>query len=106
MKQGNILIIDNEKRMCHVLKVALETDGYNTRLAFDGIEGIEAIQKNDFDAGLSVTERGRAEQANFATSIPEDNNLIAEEEGTGLVTSENGVQSHSDPRTIILAAFH
>ncbi|MBD3288344.1 response regulator [candidate division KSB1 bacterium] len=43
MAQNNILIIDNEKRMCHVLKVALETDGHNVDLAFDGEEGIGKI---------------------------------------------------------------
>ncbi|MBN2008036.1 sigma-54-dependent Fis family transcriptional regulator [candidate division KSB1 bacterium] len=46
---GNILIIDNERRMCHVLKVALETGGHIVELAFDGDEGIEKIRKHRFD---------------------------------------------------------
>jgi len=49
MSQNNILIIDNEKRMCHVLKVALEADGHKIVLAFDGDEGVTKIRNNDFD---------------------------------------------------------
>jgi len=49
MAQGNILIIDNEKRMCHVLKVALEADGHSIELAFDGEEGINKLKASDFD---------------------------------------------------------
>ena len=41
MENGTILIIDNERRMCHVLKVALESNGHKIDLAFDGEEGIE-----------------------------------------------------------------
>jgi len=45
----NILIVDNEKRMCHVLKVALESDGYTTDLAFDGEDAIAKLNKGTFD---------------------------------------------------------
>ena len=49
MSEGNILIIDNERRMCHVLKVALEAEGYKIELAFDGDEGIEKLKNTIFD---------------------------------------------------------
>ena len=49
MSHGKILIIDNERRMCHVLKIALESDGHDITLAFDGAEGIEKILKTTFD---------------------------------------------------------
>ena len=71
MSKGNILIIDNEKRMCHVLKVALEADGYKIELAFDGEEGIAKINKTEFDViitdlkmpgkdGMAVVEATKA----------------------------------------------
>ena len=46
---GNILIIDNEKRMCHVVKAALELDKHNVDLAFDGESGVKKFQKGEFD---------------------------------------------------------
>lgn len=49
MSKNKILIIDNEKRMCHVLKVALEADGHQVTLAFDGDEGVDKMKKQDFD---------------------------------------------------------
>lgn len=48
MGRNKILIIDNEKRMCHVLKVALEKDGYQVDLAFDGEEAIAKIKKSEY----------------------------------------------------------
>ncbi|MEE4311558.1 MAG: sigma-54 dependent transcriptional regulator [candidate division KSB1 bacterium] len=54
MSKRKILIIDNERRMCHVLKVALETDGYEVALAFDGEEGIAKVRKGDY--GVVITD--------------------------------------------------
>ena len=46
---GKILIIDNEKRMCHVLKAALELDKHSVELAYDGESGVAKFQKGEFD---------------------------------------------------------
>ncbi|MFZ5518956.1 MAG: sigma-54-dependent transcriptional regulator [Candidatus Zhuqueibacterota bacterium] len=46
---GKILIIDNEKRMCHVLKAALELDNHSVELAYDGDSGVAKFLKGDFD---------------------------------------------------------
>jgi len=46
---GNILIIDNEKRMCHVVKAALELDKHTVDLAFDGDSGVKKFQNGEFD---------------------------------------------------------
>ncbi len=46
---GNILIIDNEKRMCHVVKAALELDKHYVQIAFDGEAGVKKFQKGEFD---------------------------------------------------------
>ena len=46
---GNILIIDNEKRMCGVLKAALELDQHHVEVAYDGDAGVQKFQKGEFD---------------------------------------------------------
>jgi len=46
---GSILIIDNEKRMCGVLKAALELDNHRVETAYDGEAGIAKFMKGDFD---------------------------------------------------------
>jgi len=46
---GNILIIDNEKRMCGVLKAALELDKHNVETAYDGDAGVDKFNKGEFD---------------------------------------------------------
>ncbi|UCE05326.1 MAG: sigma-54-dependent Fis family transcriptional regulator [bacterium] len=50
---GNILIIDNEKRMCGVLKAALELDKHLVETAYDGDSGLEKFSKGDFDVVIS-----------------------------------------------------
>jgi DNA-binding NtrC family response regulator len=47
--KGNILVIDNEKRMCHVVKAALELDKHNVDMAFDGDAGVIKFKKGEFD---------------------------------------------------------
>ena len=46
---GKILIIDNEKRMCGVLKAALELDQHHVEVAYDGDAGVHKFQKGEFD---------------------------------------------------------
>jgi DNA-binding NtrC family response regulator len=46
---GNILIIDNEKRMCGVLKAALDMDKHFVETAYDGDEGLKKFHKGEFD---------------------------------------------------------
>jgi len=46
---GNILIIDDEKRMCGVLKAALELNNHHVETAYDGDSGIDKFKKGEFD---------------------------------------------------------
>ena len=50
---GNILIIDNEKRMCGVLKAALEMDKHFVETAYDGNSGIEKFNRGEFDVVIT-----------------------------------------------------
>jgi len=50
---GNILIIDNEKRMCGVLKAALELEKHNVETAYDGDAGTVKFNKGEFDVVIT-----------------------------------------------------
>ncbi|OQX83580.1 Fis family transcriptional regulator, partial [candidate division KSB1 bacterium 4484_87] len=51
--QGKILVIDNERRMCHVLKSALELDKHEVEVAYDGEAGLKKIRQNEFDVVIT-----------------------------------------------------
>ena len=44
-----VLIVDDEKNMRHMLKVMLDREGYVADTAADGIEGLSMMDKKDFD---------------------------------------------------------
>jgi len=54
MKMHHILVIDNEERMCHILKAALESDKIQVEMAFDGEQGLTKFGSNNFD--LVITD--------------------------------------------------
>ena len=49
MRRGRVLVVDNEQRMCQVLKAALEGDGHHVAMAFDGREALDAFAREPFD---------------------------------------------------------
>jgi two-component system response regulator AtoC len=44
-----VLIVDDEKNMRHMLQVMLKKAGYNAETVADGVEGLDLMEKNDFD---------------------------------------------------------
>jgi len=52
---GNILIIDDEKNICYILRLALTGWGYEVKIAYDGEEGIALFTK-DYNFDLVVTD--------------------------------------------------
>ena len=52
-RQGNILIVDDDKIVRRVLARDLASLGYSCKTAGDGIEGLEELAKGDFDVVLS-----------------------------------------------------
>lgn len=49
MPNGKILVVDDERRMCIVIKAGLEVDGHQIDLAFDGNEAMKKISSNQYD---------------------------------------------------------
>ena len=74
MSRGRILVVDNEERMCHVLKAALETEQYTVGIAFDGSSALETFRRDPYDLlivdlkmpgidGISVLEQVKKENS-------------------------------------------
>lgn len=44
MSQTKILVVDDDKNICELLRLYLEKEGFNVTLAFDGREGLDKFQ--------------------------------------------------------------
>lgn len=53
MRLQQILVIDNEERMCFLLKAALESEKVQIEMAFDGQQGLDLFVNGDFDLVIS-----------------------------------------------------
>jgi len=53
MTEQGILIIDNEYRMCNVLKAALEDEGYSVEIALDGDQGLQVFRQRRFEVVIT-----------------------------------------------------
>jgi len=49
MAQNKILVVDDDKNICELLRLYLEKEGYNVILAFDGKEGIDKFKSHNPD---------------------------------------------------------
>ena len=52
MKNGNILIADDDQTLCYLLKEELINEGYNVDITFDGKYAIENLRKKSYDVLL------------------------------------------------------
>ena len=52
MTQNKILVVDDDKNICELLRLYLEKEGYTVSLAFDGREGLDAFIKFNPDLVL------------------------------------------------------
>lgn len=48
----SILIVEDEKPIAHALQLKLDSEGYETHLASDGVDALEALTKKSFDCIL------------------------------------------------------
>ena len=49
MSQNRILVVDDDKNICELLRLYLEKEGFNVILAFDGAEGVSKFTKENPD---------------------------------------------------------
>lgn len=45
----NILLVDDEKKICEFIKACLDKEGYNSDVAYDGKSAISYFEKNNYD---------------------------------------------------------
>jgi len=90
---GNILIIDNEKRMCGVLKAALELDQHHVEVAYDGDAGVQKFQKGEFDiviTDLKMPGKDGIAVLDFAKKASPDTEVILM---TAYATAQTAVEA-------------
>ena len=49
MEAGNILIVDDDKNICKIIRDYLEFEDFNVSVAYDGEEALTKIKQEDFD---------------------------------------------------------
>lgn len=69
MKRKTILVIDDEDNMRHFLKSMLEKQGYQIQLASDGQEGLNLLEKQNFDIILCDIRMPKMDGINFLKKI-------------------------------------
>ncbi len=52
MDKEKILIVDDDRNICELLRLYLEKEGYETRVVYDGQRAIDAFSRGDFDLVL------------------------------------------------------
>ncbi len=48
----NVLVVDDEKEICELIEIYLEKEGYNVFKAYDGLEAVNIIRKEDINLAL------------------------------------------------------
>jgi two-component system response regulator AtoC len=66
--QKRLLIVDDEKNMCHLLSVLLEKSGYRTDTANDGLEAIDKLKERNFDFILCDIKMPKMDGMDFLKS--------------------------------------
>jgi two-component system response regulator PilR (NtrC family) len=69
--KGKILIVEDEKSMREVLKMLLEGEGHDVRIASDGLEGLSCIEKDIFDLVISDMKMPKADGFEVLKKIKE-----------------------------------
>ena len=72
MKKSRILLVDDEKTVCEVLKIQLEDEGYEVEVAYDGQEGWEKISNFDPDVVVSDVMMPRLNGIDFCRKIKDN----------------------------------
>ena len=73
MPSSRILILDDEENMLHMLKTILTKEGYEIITATNGIEGLEKIEANSFNAILCDLRMPEMDGLSFLKAIKEKN---------------------------------
>jgi len=73
---AKILVVDDEQNLRGALKLLLELEGYNVETASNGLEGLDAIQKDSFDLIISDVRMPKMDGLEMLREIRKFNTLI------------------------------
>ncbi|MCP4578997.1 MAG: sigma-54-dependent Fis family transcriptional regulator [Deltaproteobacteria bacterium] len=86
MPQQSVLVIDDEENMRHMLKMMLGKAGFSVESAADGVEGLQVLEKFDFDFVLCDIKMPRMDGMDFlrdaAKKHPEKTYIMMSAYGT------------------------
>ena len=72
MKNGNILITDDDQTLCYLLKEELINEGFNVDITFDGKYAIENLKKKSYDVMDAISNTLTIIIPNQMASKPRD----------------------------------
>ncbi len=100
MKNGNILITDDDQTLCYLLKEELINEGFNVDITFDGKYAIENLKKKAYDVlllDLEMTDVQGEEVLKYATEHHPSLQVIVLTAKTDITTAveciKNGAQN-------------
>lgn len=73
LNMNKILIIDDDKELCALMKKCIEQENMSAMIAHDGIEGLTLIDENNNDSSLSLIILDVMMQGMDGVSSPEEN---------------------------------
>ncbi|MCK5076682.1 MAG: response regulator, partial [Calditrichia bacterium] len=51
--ENKVLVVDNEKKMCHIISIALEMENIEVEYVFSGKDALQKLRENKFDVVIS-----------------------------------------------------
>ncbi len=56
--ENKVLVVDNEKKMCHIISIALEMENIEVEYVFSGKDALQKLRENKFDVVISDLKMG------------------------------------------------
>ena len=90
----NILICDDDREIVNAIEVYLKNEGYNTFKAYDGLDALNLVEKNDFHLIIMDIMMPKLDGMTTTMKIREERNipiimLSAKTESTDIITGLN-----------------
>jgi len=93
MQRADILIVDDEKRMCHLLSIILEREGFKTDTAGNGKQALKMIRENPYDIVISDIKMPELGGRELLEEIKKENLLCPVIFITAFATVESSVDA-------------
>lgn len=89
----HVLVVDDEKSICDIVKVYLQTNGYTVYLALSGEEAVEIIKENTIDLVLTDIKMPGMTGVDLLKWVKEYNNSLPVIMTTGFPTLDTAIEA-------------